>query len=278
MVTNVKSKWVDGDLYFYDKSDNEICHLDGTNRALVLPSGISCATTSAIIKAGDGSTKLVYDSGTSDYNFISNGISVTESNTDEADVKNLRLQLSSGEALTGKHLKSIYSRVDVDHAVADAYCFQGSMRVGAGGTPSLLVYGISQSLVLNPTAHTQLTEARCVYASISGGEGVNGTSTVYMGVVSNTDATNYTTAVYEGNVAAFCKVASVFAATGQGTPDQIIYVANANGTPYFANFSAATSVNCIAAGGNGDITFSNAWLKIKVKIGNSDYYLVASAF
>ena len=46
MVTNVKSKWVDGDLYFYDKSDNEICHFDGTNRALVLPSGavFTCAS------------------------------------------------------------------------------------------------------------------------------------------------------------------------------------------------------------------------------------------
>lgn len=37
--TNVKSDWSGGDLYFYDKSGNEIANLDGTNRALELPSG-----------------------------------------------------------------------------------------------------------------------------------------------------------------------------------------------------------------------------------------------
>lgn len=38
-ATNVKSQWVDGDLYFYDKSGNEIAHWDGTNRKLVVPNG-----------------------------------------------------------------------------------------------------------------------------------------------------------------------------------------------------------------------------------------------
>lgn len=38
-VANVKSQWVGGDLYFYDKSGNEIAHFDGTNRKLVIPSG-----------------------------------------------------------------------------------------------------------------------------------------------------------------------------------------------------------------------------------------------
>jgi len=37
--SNVKSEWVGGDLYFYDKSGNEIFHIDGTNRALVDGSG-----------------------------------------------------------------------------------------------------------------------------------------------------------------------------------------------------------------------------------------------
>jgi len=38
-VTNVKSKWVDGNLVFYDKSMNIIATWDGTNRKLVFPSG-----------------------------------------------------------------------------------------------------------------------------------------------------------------------------------------------------------------------------------------------
>jgi hypothetical protein len=38
-LTNVKSKWIDGDLYFYDKASNEILHFDGVNRELVIPTG-----------------------------------------------------------------------------------------------------------------------------------------------------------------------------------------------------------------------------------------------
>jgi hypothetical protein len=36
-ITNVKSKWVNGDLIFYDKSNNIICEFDGTNRELSFP-------------------------------------------------------------------------------------------------------------------------------------------------------------------------------------------------------------------------------------------------
>lgn len=35
-VTKVKTKWIGGDLYFYDYAGNEIFHIDGTNRALVM--------------------------------------------------------------------------------------------------------------------------------------------------------------------------------------------------------------------------------------------------
>ena len=38
-LANVKSRWSGGDLYFYDKSGNEILHIDGSNRKLVVPSG-----------------------------------------------------------------------------------------------------------------------------------------------------------------------------------------------------------------------------------------------
>ena len=41
MVTNVKSAWVDGDLYFYDKDGNEIFHIDGVNRRLVMHASAS---------------------------------------------------------------------------------------------------------------------------------------------------------------------------------------------------------------------------------------------
>lgn len=38
-ISNVTSEFINGDLYFYDKSRNEIFHIDGTNRALVDGSG-----------------------------------------------------------------------------------------------------------------------------------------------------------------------------------------------------------------------------------------------
>jgi hypothetical protein len=227
----------------------------------------------ALISGGTGSVELAYNSAADDFAQYTSAIYITQTSATETDIKNIRCQLTSAGALTNKHMKSIYSRVDVNHAVMDAYCFQGSMRVGANGTPSLLVYGISQSLVLNPTAHTQLTEARCIYASISGGEGVNGTSTVYMGVVSNTDTTNYTTAVYEGNVAAFCKVETILHATGQGAPDQIIRVSSVAGTPAFAKFDAATAANCIA-GSMAAAKFAGATTgTIKCLIGATPIYI-----
>ena len=38
-VTNVKTKWIDGNLVFYDVSMNEIATWDGTNRKFSIPSG-----------------------------------------------------------------------------------------------------------------------------------------------------------------------------------------------------------------------------------------------
>lgn len=38
-VASVKSRWVDGNLVFYDKSENEIVTFDGTNRKVTFPSG-----------------------------------------------------------------------------------------------------------------------------------------------------------------------------------------------------------------------------------------------
>lgn len=56
-VTNVKSRWVGGDLYFYDKAGDEIFRIDGTNRKLLIPSGsvldVDAATTILSIADGD---------------------------------------------------------------------------------------------------------------------------------------------------------------------------------------------------------------------------------
>lgn len=54
-VTNVKSRWVGGNLVFYDISMNEIATWDGTNRELSFPSGSTLAIESgASLKAAGG--------------------------------------------------------------------------------------------------------------------------------------------------------------------------------------------------------------------------------
>lgn len=45
-VANVKSKWVDGNLVFYDASGNEIMTFDATNREVSFPSGSNLAIES----------------------------------------------------------------------------------------------------------------------------------------------------------------------------------------------------------------------------------------
>ena len=64
-VTNVKSKWVDGNLVFYDKSMNIIAIWDGTNRKLTLPSGavldISGVSGSITFAAGEIATADLAD-------------------------------------------------------------------------------------------------------------------------------------------------------------------------------------------------------------------------
>jgi len=58
-VTNVKTKWVDGNLVFYDASMNEIATWDGANRELSFPSGSTLAIESgASFNMADGTLEL----------------------------------------------------------------------------------------------------------------------------------------------------------------------------------------------------------------------------
>ncbi|MBI4637689.1 MAG: hypothetical protein HY727_15230 [Candidatus Rokubacteria bacterium] len=56
-VANVKTRWVGGDLVFYDKAENIIATWDGTNRKLTLPAGsvldLSAATGILSLAAGE---------------------------------------------------------------------------------------------------------------------------------------------------------------------------------------------------------------------------------
>jgi len=53
-VTNVKSRWVDGNLVWYDYAGNIICTFDGTNRAVTFPSGSTLTSPTSVAQAGYG--------------------------------------------------------------------------------------------------------------------------------------------------------------------------------------------------------------------------------
>ena len=53
-VTNVKSRWVEGNLVFYDYADAVICTFDGTNRAVTFPSGSALTAPTSVAQAGYG--------------------------------------------------------------------------------------------------------------------------------------------------------------------------------------------------------------------------------
>lgn len=53
-VANVKTRWIDGDLYFFDKAGNEIFHVDGTNRKIVAPTGAEFDLSAASVNLPAG--------------------------------------------------------------------------------------------------------------------------------------------------------------------------------------------------------------------------------
>lgn len=60
--SKVKSNWIDGNLYFYDGAGDVIFYIDGTNRALVIPSGSALtADGDFIVTAPDDVTIEVSD-------------------------------------------------------------------------------------------------------------------------------------------------------------------------------------------------------------------------
>lgn len=55
---NVSSAWVDGNLVFYDKSNNEIATWDGANRKFTLPSGSTLDVSAATLSQGTTSLSI----------------------------------------------------------------------------------------------------------------------------------------------------------------------------------------------------------------------------
>jgi len=58
-ATNVKSRWVNGNLVFYDKSGNIIFTIDGTNRKFSLPSGSTLESLGTTTPSNTGVAALL---------------------------------------------------------------------------------------------------------------------------------------------------------------------------------------------------------------------------
>jgi hypothetical protein len=231
------------------------------------------------ILMGDGTTKIAFDSVGADFAHLSSGVAVTETGTNDNDIKNIRCQLTSMEALTGKHLKSIYSRVDVDHACTDAYCFQGSMRLT--GVVSTTGYGISQTVVIKTGTQPEVYGSYITFAGHTSDHTqhtgtVSGVSAVYNG--GNSHAGFKATSIFRGGGAAYCSVGAVLHAAGEAAIDNIIQVSNGEGTPKFVKFDVATAVNCITSSGAGTATNPGAvgFYNIVIDIAGTPCYILAT--
>lgn len=72
--TNVKSDWVDGNLVFYDKSNNIIATFDGTNRKISIPSGSALDNAGTIAFTG---TQTFDEIGAADSSLAITGLAAT---------------------------------------------------------------------------------------------------------------------------------------------------------------------------------------------------------
>lgn len=164
-TANVKTRWIDGDLVFYDKSGNEICRVDGTNRKLTLPAASDLDLTQALdgadlkntavaaviggipvvhainITAGtNGDTDVVLTHKTRVTNawLVLTGAGVTSA---VLTVKNGATAITDGMAASGVD-KTVARAGTIDDAQADIAA-AGTLRVtGSGGAtqPAATVY------------------------------------------------------------------------------------------------------------------------------------------
>lgn len=62
-ATNVKTRWISGDLYFYDKAENEVFRVDGTNRKLLVAQGATLGHARTVNLAAATQTLTAAQSG-----------------------------------------------------------------------------------------------------------------------------------------------------------------------------------------------------------------------
>lgn len=131
-ATNVKSKWVGGDLYFYDVNGDEILHFDGTNRALILPVGSTLTNSGTSYVVTDPDDVTIQVNGSDQIEVIGGSLDGTQA-AEVADVNVIGglpvLFRIAAAALTGDTDVTMTHKV----RVVDAWCV-ATAAGGAGDT------------------------------------------------------------------------------------------------------------------------------------------------
>lgn len=176
-ATNVKSTWSGGDLYFYDKSGNEIFNIDGTNRAFEIPSG-STATIAGTLNVS-GTPQI-------------GGTAVTATAT-ELNESFLTLDIADGSAeavyyLLSPHAGTISKIWTVtDAAVATADITITAAIAATPVTDGVVTIATSGSAAgdidsATPSAANTLTAGQAVNFTVTGG-GAGGTPRIHLVMV-----------------------------------------------------------------------------------------------
>jgi hypothetical protein len=154
-VTNVKSNWVGGDLYFYDAAGLEIFHIDGTNRKFVIPSGSVIEVPGSVLAASDialaegsilvgdsGGAAVALDAKTTTRILVGNGTTLTSvAMSADATMANTGAVTIANSAVNAAKLAS--NAVETAK-IADAAVTSGKLANGAG-VAAILTAGLGGS-------------------------------------------------------------------------------------------------------------------------------------
>ena len=140
-VTNVKSAWVGGNLYFYDKAENEIAHLDGTNRMLVVPTGSALTVAGVTVDdstlAVTGLTATAAELNTLAGKVASASFTIGAEGTPGANQRAIAVQLKDAAGADIAYQAPVQITVLAD-ANGDAFATGGSTGLTVGTDGALL--------------------------------------------------------------------------------------------------------------------------------------------
>ena len=161
-VTNVKTKWIDGNLVFYDVSMNEIATWDGTNRKFSIPSGSELEVDGVTV---DEST-LAMTGLTASAPELNEQVLTMDVLTDETTGDFYIIAPHAGT------IDKIYTVIDA--AIADADITVTASIAGAAVTGGAVTIAYSGSAagdidVVSPTAAKTITAGAAIKLVVAGG-------------------------------------------------------------------------------------------------------------